>query len=89
MSSNILNDFLSFLNKSATVIGGQDGQIQKPQIMSGTPLPREGQVDMVNNSTTPGMSTTSHGTAQGAPLKAKAIKFENLSNNQDNKTYNV
>lgn len=79
MSSNILNDFLSFLNKSATVIGGQDGQIQKPQIMSGTPPPREGQVDMVNNSITPGMSTPSHGQAQGSPIKAKAINFKKQS----------
>ena len=76
MSSNILNDFLSFLNKSATVIGGQDGQIQNPQIMSGTNPPREGRVDIVNNSITPGVATPSHGQPQGMPLKAKPIDFK-------------
>jgi hypothetical protein len=77
MDTEILKDFLAFLNKSATVIGGQDGQLQVPQVMSGTNPPREGKVDMVNNSMGVGINNPSHGQPQGAPMKAPPIKFQN------------
>lgn len=74
MSENILNDFVQFLEKSATVIGGQPGNTQEAQVLSGSNSPREGKTDVVNNSMSPGVKNPSHGASEGMPLKAQALK---------------
>ena len=74
MSENILNDFVQFLDKSATVIGGQPGNTQEAPVLSGSYAPREGKTDVVNNSMSPGVKNPSHGGSEGMPLKAPALK---------------
>jgi hypothetical protein len=74
MSENILNDFVQFLEKSATVIGGQTNSIEEPKVLSGIGGIREAKTDLVNNSTSPQISNPSQGAPQGVPLKAQALK---------------
>jgi hypothetical protein len=74
MSENILNDFMLFLEKSATVIGGQPDNASQGTVLSGKDDPREGKVDVVNNTMAPGVKNPSHGGAEGMPLKAQPLK---------------
>jgi hypothetical protein len=74
MSENILTEFFSFLDKSATLkTANQIIGTNPPPHPSGD-QPRHTAVDQVNNTQAPGLKNPSHGGAGGMPLKAQPLK---------------
>jgi hypothetical protein len=75
MDTEILKEFLCFLNKSA-VLGGQSEQMQSSSVISGTNPPRQGMVDNVNISMSPDINHSSYGAPTGVPKPAAPINFK-------------
>jgi hypothetical protein len=74
MSENILNEFFSFLDKSATLKAANENIGTNPPPLPTGKEPRMLAVDSVNNTQAPGLSNPSHGGAGGMPMKAQPLK---------------
>jgi hypothetical protein len=74
MNENILTEFFSFLDKSATLKAANEEIGTNPPPLPTGKEPRHSAVDQVNNTQAPGLNNPSHGGAGGMPLKAPALK---------------